>query len=212
MDFTYGRIGFILNPNSNDNMKSGIHEVFMIAVKNDSYSKFKCNSWLFMEADSFIRELMIESQEAAGDLFRKDIGEVCTAKAVRLISLGTKWFMLLALSDIGHSGELRLLVAFDIVITKTIGYHLFDVVVEFHRVIFLIMLHGGYFESLKGWIGSVFWATAKSKTVNDVKQIHAKVDGKKVVISESSVRSDLHFNDDDGLLVYQMMKFLKTLH
>nr|GEX51348.1 ribonuclease H-like domain-containing protein [Tanacetum cinerariifolium] len=43
-----------------------------------------------------------------------------------------------------------------------------------------------------------FYATAKSKTVNDVKQIHAKIDGKTVVISESSVRSDLHFNDKDG--------------
>ncbi|GJU22570.1 hypothetical protein Tco_1155912 [Tanacetum coccineum] len=43
----------------------------------------------------------------------------------------------------------------------------------------------------------IFWATAKSKTVNDVKQIHATVDGKIVVISESSVRSNLHFNDED---------------
>nr|GEV61441.1 reverse transcriptase domain-containing protein [Tanacetum cinerariifolium] len=33
--------------------------------------------------------------------------------------------------------------------------------------------------------------------VNDVKQIHAKVDGKTVVILESSVRSDLHFNNED---------------
>ncbi|GJV30843.1 hypothetical protein Tco_1391243 [Tanacetum coccineum] len=30
-------------------------------------------------------------------------------------------------------------------------------------------------------------------------QIHATVDGKTVVISESSVRSDLHFNDEDGI-------------
>ncbi|GJX81661.1 hypothetical protein Tco_0331142 [Tanacetum coccineum] len=44
-----------------------------------------------------------------------------------------------------------------------------------------------------------FWATAKSKTVNDVKQIHTTVDGKTVVLSESSVRSDLHFNDEDGI-------------
>ncbi|GJT15357.1 hypothetical protein Tco_0874063 [Tanacetum coccineum] len=44
-----------------------------------------------------------------------------------------------------------------------------------------------------------FWVTAKSKTANDVKQIHAIVDGKTVVISESSVRSDLHFNDEDGI-------------
>ncbi|GJR48325.1 hypothetical protein Tco_1316428 [Tanacetum coccineum] len=35
--------------------------------------------------------------------------------------------------------------------------------------------------------------------INDVKQIHATVDGKTVVISESSVRSDLHFNDEDGI-------------
>nr|GEW89192.1 hypothetical protein [Tanacetum cinerariifolium] len=44
-----------------------------------------------------------------------------------------------------------------------------------------------------------FWATAKSKIVNDVKQIHATVDGKTMVISESSVRINLYFNDEDGI-------------
>nr|GEX65862.1 hypothetical protein [Tanacetum cinerariifolium] len=44
-----------------------------------------------------------------------------------------------------------------------------------------------------------FWAIAKSKTVNDVKKIHATVDGKTVVILELSVRSDLYFNDEDGI-------------
>ncbi|GJU76257.1 hypothetical protein Tco_1273327 [Tanacetum coccineum] len=44
-----------------------------------------------------------------------------------------------------------------------------------------------------------FWNTANSQRVNDVKQIHATVDDKTVVISESSVRSDLHFNDEDGI-------------
>nr|GEW14884.1 hypothetical protein [Tanacetum cinerariifolium] len=44
-----------------------------------------------------------------------------------------------------------------------------------------------------------FWATSKSKTVNDVKQIYAIVDGKTVVISELSVRSDFYFNDEDGI-------------
>ncbi|GJU78791.1 hypothetical protein Tco_1275861 [Tanacetum coccineum] len=43
-----------------------------------------------------------------------------------------------------------------------------------------------------------FWNTATSKTINYVKQIYVIVDGKAVVISESSVRSDLLFNDDDG--------------
>nr|GEV32654.1 uncharacterized mitochondrial protein AtMg00810-like [Tanacetum cinerariifolium] len=42
-------------------------------------------------------------------------------------------------------------------------------------------------------------ATAKSKTVNDVKQIHATVDGKTMVITQSSVRSDLYFNDEDSI-------------
>ncbi|GJU41609.1 hypothetical protein Tco_1194566 [Tanacetum coccineum] len=44
-----------------------------------------------------------------------------------------------------------------------------------------------------------FWNTVTSKTINSVKQIHAIVDGKAVVISESSVRSDLLFNDEDGV-------------
>nr|GEW85645.1 hypothetical protein [Tanacetum cinerariifolium] len=44
-----------------------------------------------------------------------------------------------------------------------------------------------------------FWNTTTSKTVNSVKQIHAIIDGKAVVISESSVRSDLLFNDEDGI-------------
>ncbi|GJZ07234.1 hypothetical protein Tco_0541027 [Tanacetum coccineum] len=44
-----------------------------------------------------------------------------------------------------------------------------------------------------------FWNTATSKTINYVKQIHAIIDGKAVVISESSVRSDLLFDDEDGV-------------
>ncbi|GJW47247.1 putative ribonuclease H-like domain-containing protein [Tanacetum coccineum] len=44
-----------------------------------------------------------------------------------------------------------------------------------------------------------FWATAKSQTVNNVKQIHAIVDGKAVVISKSLVRNDLLFDNEDGI-------------
>ncbi|GKA81607.1 zf-CCHC domain-containing protein [Tanacetum coccineum] len=44
-----------------------------------------------------------------------------------------------------------------------------------------------------------FWNTTTSKTVNSVKQIHAIVDGKAVVISESSVGNDLLFDDEDGI-------------
>ncbi|GJR84413.1 putative ribonuclease H-like domain-containing protein [Tanacetum coccineum] len=44
-----------------------------------------------------------------------------------------------------------------------------------------------------------FWNAATSKIVNSVKQIHAIVDGKAVVITESSVRNNLLFDDEDGI-------------
>nr|GEV24297.1 hypothetical protein [Tanacetum cinerariifolium] len=43
-----------------------------------------------------------------------------------------------------------------------------------------------------------FWATAKVKTVNGEKQIQALVDKKKVIITETSVRTDLHLEDAKG--------------
>ncbi|GKA20273.1 hypothetical protein Tco_0700262 [Tanacetum coccineum] len=44
-----------------------------------------------------------------------------------------------------------------------------------------------------------FWSIVKIKTVNNETQIRAKVDGKTIVITKSSVRRDLHFNDEDGI-------------
>nr|GEU34403.1 putative ribonuclease H-like domain-containing protein [Tanacetum cinerariifolium] len=44
-----------------------------------------------------------------------------------------------------------------------------------------------------------FWNTVSSKIVNSIKQIHAVVDGKDVVISESLVRINLLFDDEDGI-------------
>ncbi|GJS82983.1 hypothetical protein Tco_0749524 [Tanacetum coccineum] len=44
-----------------------------------------------------------------------------------------------------------------------------------------------------------FWSTAKAKTINEETQIHATVDGKKIVITQSSIRSDLQLVDDDGI-------------
>ncbi|GJT23528.1 hypothetical protein Tco_0893465 [Tanacetum coccineum] len=44
-----------------------------------------------------------------------------------------------------------------------------------------------------------FWSTTKIKTINNETQIRAKVDGKTTVITESFVRRDLHFDDEDGI-------------
>nr|GEW99826.1 retrotransposon protein, putative, unclassified [Tanacetum cinerariifolium] len=41
-----------------------------------------------------------------------------------------------------------------------------------------------------------FWTTAKAKNINGKAQIHANVDGKKVIISEASVKRDIRFGDE----------------
>ncbi|GJR86936.1 ribonuclease H-like domain-containing protein [Tanacetum coccineum] len=56
-----------------------------------------------------------------------------------------------------------------------------------------------------------FWNTATSKTINSVNRIHAIIDGKAVVISESSVRSDLLFNDEDGVTCLTNDEIFKNL-
>ncbi|GJZ53840.1 hypothetical protein Tco_0608725 [Tanacetum coccineum] len=56
-----------------------------------------------------------------------------------------------------------------------------------------------------------FWSTAKIKTVNNERQIRVKVNGKTIVISESSVRRDLQFNDEDGIACLTNTKIFKNL-
>nr|GEU58744.1 hypothetical protein [Tanacetum cinerariifolium] len=44
-----------------------------------------------------------------------------------------------------------------------------------------------------------FWSTAMAKTINEEAQLHAKVDGKKIIVTESSVRRYLRLADDEGI-------------
>ncbi|GKA77906.1 hypothetical protein Tco_0784443 [Tanacetum coccineum] len=76
--------------------------------------------------------------------------------------------------------------------------------IEFHQIVdFLSTCSINYALTVSPTIYASyieqFWNTATSKIVNSVKQIHAIVDGKAVVISESSVRNDLLFDDEDGI-------------
>ncbi|GJS07450.1 hypothetical protein Tco_0364246 [Tanacetum coccineum] len=43
-----------------------------------------------------------------------------------------------------------------------------------------------------------FWATAKVQKVNGVRQLQALVDKKRVIVTESSIRRDLHLDDAEG--------------
>nr|GFA51554.1 hypothetical protein [Tanacetum cinerariifolium] len=54
------------------------------------------------------------------------------------------------------------------------------------------------------------WNTANSQKINDEKQIHATVDGKTIVIIESSVRRDLHFTDDNGITCLKNAQIFKN--
>ncbi|GJX80947.1 uncharacterized mitochondrial protein-like protein [Tanacetum coccineum] len=44
-----------------------------------------------------------------------------------------------------------------------------------------------------------FWSTIKFKTINGEAQLHALVDGKKIIITESTVRRDLQLEDAEGV-------------
>ncbi|GJZ95082.1 hypothetical protein Tco_0667285, partial [Tanacetum coccineum] len=63
-----------------------------------------------------------------------------------------------------------------------------------------------------------FWSTAKAQTINEETQIHALVDGKKIVITESSVRRDLQFIDEDGTdclpttTIFENLKLMRCLN
>ncbi|GJY63845.1 putative ribonuclease H-like domain-containing protein [Tanacetum coccineum] len=50
-----------------------------------------------------------------------------------------------------------------------------------------------------GQDGIRFWAIAKVKTINGVVQLQALVDGKKIIVTEASIRSDLQLDDADGM-------------
>ncbi|GJR58879.1 hypothetical protein Tco_1501041 [Tanacetum coccineum] len=44
-----------------------------------------------------------------------------------------------------------------------------------------------------------FWSTVMAKNINGEEQLHALVDGKKIIITESSVRTDLQLVDEEGV-------------
>ncbi|GJW33130.1 hypothetical protein Tco_0053162 [Tanacetum coccineum] len=58
-----------------------------------------------------------------------------------------------------------------------------------------------YLENTEGnaQFHEIFWNSVVSQTVNNVSQIKATVSGQTVLISESSIRRDLLFNDDNGI-------------
>ncbi|GKE31054.1 hypothetical protein Tco_1450376 [Tanacetum coccineum] len=76
--------------------------------------------------------------------------------------------------------------------------------VEFHKVIDFLALSSIHHALTVSPVVSTtfveqFWMSAKSKIINNVRYITTKVAGKPVSISEASIRSDLLFDDADGI-------------
>ncbi|GJY18265.1 hypothetical protein Tco_0389756 [Tanacetum coccineum] len=75
---------------------------------------------------------------------------------------------------------------------------------EFHEVIDFLARSSIYNALTVSLVVSTtfveqFWMSAKSKIINNVRYINAKVDGRPVSISEASIRSDRLFDDADGI-------------
>ncbi|GJU41392.1 retrovirus-related pol polyprotein from transposon TNT 1-94 [Tanacetum coccineum] len=45
----------------------------------------------------------------------------------------------------------------------------------------------------------LFWSTVEAKTINGEEQLHVLVDGKKIIIPESTIRRDLQLADEEGV-------------
>ncbi|GKE44698.1 hypothetical protein Tco_1471982, partial [Tanacetum coccineum] len=122
---------------------------------------------------------------------------ICEVNATKqeLVLLGKKLVLLVKVSTAGLPLELQLLseILVDFLNASTIRYSL----------IISPTIYASYIEQ--------FWSAAKTKTVNNETQIHAKVDGNTIVISESSVRSNLHFNDEDGVTSLTNSEILENL-
>ncbi|GJX44903.1 hypothetical protein Tco_0261579 [Tanacetum coccineum] len=85
---------------------------------------------------------------------------------------------------------------------------------EFHEIIsFLTRSSIHYALTVSPVVSTTFveqfWMSAKSKIINNVRYITAKVAGKPVSISKASIRSDLFFDNADGSILYQIV-FLDT--
>ncbi|GJX06529.1 hypothetical protein Tco_0194461 [Tanacetum coccineum] len=83
---------------------------------------------------------------------------------------------------------------------------------DFHEVIdFLTGCYVNYALLVSPDVIQQFWNTAKVRMINEVAHIEAKVAGKKILVSEASVRTDLMFNDEDGTNCFDNQVIWDTL-
>nr|GEV57472.1 hypothetical protein [Tanacetum cinerariifolium] len=83
------------------------------------------------------------------------------------------------------------------------------------KLIQMIKIHND--KNIADLLTKAFDATAKVKNMNREAQLHVKVDGKKVVPSEASIRRDLRFGDEGGIdcfsneVIYEQLTLVGTI-
>ncbi|GJZ71590.1 hypothetical protein Tco_0635441 [Tanacetum coccineum] len=151
--------------NVNDNNSSSrtwVRVIFEILIHVEVYMWLHFKEGYVMDYCSsiFINVVRMDACETGYDSLqrRKNITTASSINEVDLkqgkfllFVLSEKVFVLLVASEIKHLVPLALydIGLFEDVIMKTVDYCLFDVVVGFHRFIFLIVRNGGYFEYWK---------------------------------------------------------------
>ncbi|GJQ90280.1 putative ribonuclease H-like domain-containing protein [Tanacetum coccineum] len=153
--------------------------------------KPKLGLW-YPRVSSFNLEAYSDSDYAEANLDRKSTTGGCQFLGRRLISWQCKKQTIVATS----TTEAEYVAA--AYLEKTDGN------AEFHEIIdFLTRSSIHYALTVSPVISTTFveqfWTSAKSQTINNVRYINAKVAGKPVTISEASIRSDLRFDDVDGI-------------
>nr|GEX73452.1 retrovirus-related Pol polyprotein from transposon TNT 1-94 [Tanacetum cinerariifolium] len=66
----------------------------------------------------------------------------------------------------------------------------------FDLVVYIDSNYAGASLDRKSTTGGQFWSTTVTKTINGEAKIHARVDGKKVIIFKASIRRDLQFTNE----------------
>ncbi|GJX39645.1 hypothetical protein Tco_0252948 [Tanacetum coccineum] len=83
-------------------------------------------------------------------------------------------------------------------LSKPIESDGFEQIVDFlnaHPIRYALMINRTIYTSCI----EPFWSTVKANTINGEEQLHALVDGKKIIITELSVRRDLQLADEEGV-------------
>ncbi|GJU55999.1 putative ribonuclease H-like domain-containing protein [Tanacetum coccineum] len=139
----------------------------------------------------------LDRKSTTGDLLTKDFdnGIGVNAGDSKLMLLGINLLLLGKVNAARHKltavGEIAFL-------AKPAESEGFEQIVDFlnaHTIKYALTVNPTIYTSCI----EQFWATVKVKTVNGEVQLQALVDGKKIIVTEASIRSDLQLNDEEGM-------------